>query len=228
MKKQTEEPQQLPKADTAERFVEWLNKNQRTVLAAVAIVVIVAAGAWFVLEYRSRKESAAAAALEQARFATQSGNLPLAATDLSRLIGTYGGTLAADEAVILLAQVRLLQNEASLAAEELRKSLSGGMAPQFRAGAYSLLGAALENMGNLSEAAKAYENAAGEAWYGFLAAQYLNDAGRAYTEAGDTTSAIAAYRRVIDEHADSPSVTESRVRLGELEAGLAPQQDTGA
>jgi predicted negative regulator of RcsB-dependent stress response len=227
MKKQPEEPQQPPKAEAGEKFVEWLHKNQRVVLATVSIVVIVAASVWFVLEYRSRKENAAQSALEQARFATQTGNLPLAATDLSRLISTYGGTEAADEAVILLAQVRLLQNEASLAADELRKALSGGMDSQFRAGAYSLLGAALENLGNMAEAGRAYEDAAREAWYGFLSAQYLNDAGRAYTEAGDTASAIAAYRRVVQDYGESPSVTESQVRLGELEASSKPEGSAG-
>lgn len=221
MNKQPAEPQALPKPEAGEKLVEWLKKNQRTVIGAAAVVVIVAAVVWFTFEYRSRKESAAQSALEQARFATQSGNLPLAATDLSRLIDTYGGTRAADEAAILLAQVRLLQDEPSLAADELREALDGGMDSQFRAGAFSLLGAALENMGNMADAARAYESAAQEAWYGFLAAQYLNDAGRAYTQAGDTASAIAAYRRVVDDYPDSPSVTESRVRLGELQASAA-------
>lgn len=221
MKKQPEEPQTLPKLEAGEKFVQWLQKNQRVVIGATAVVVILAAAVWFMFEYRSRKETAAQTALEQARFAAQSGNLPLAATDLSRLIESYGGTRAADEAVLQLAQVRLLQDEASLAAEELRAALGDGMNTQFRAGAFSLLGAALENIGNMAEAAKAYEDAAREAWYGFLSAQYLNDAGRAFTQAGDTASAIAAYRRVVNEFADSPSVTESRVRLGELGASSA-------
>jgi predicted negative regulator of RcsB-dependent stress response len=227
MSKQPIEQQQVPQQDPGEKLVAWVKRNQRAVIAVAAVVVIVAAGVWFVLEYRSRKEGAAQAALDRARFASQSGNLPLAATDLSRLISTYGGTEASDEAVILLAQVRLLQNEASMAADELRKALGGRMAPQFRAGAYSLLGAALENMGNMADAAQAYEDAAGAAWYGFLSAQYLNDAGRAYTQAGDTTRAIAAYRKIIDEHSDSPSVTEAEVRLGELEAGRGRPEAAG-
>jgi predicted negative regulator of RcsB-dependent stress response len=218
MSKQPIEQQQVTPLEPGEKVVAWIKRYQRPLIAVAAVLVIVAAGVWFVLEYRSRKEEAAQTALEQARFATQSGNLPLAATDLSRLVATYGGTEAADEGVILLAQVRLLQDEASMAADELRKALDGGMASQFRAGAYSLLGAALENLGNMSEAAQAYENAAGAAWYGFLSAQYLNDAGRAYAQAGDTSSAIAAYRKVVNEYSDSPSVTEAEVRIGELES----------
>jgi TolA-binding protein len=170
---------------------------------------------WFLLEYGSRRERAAQRELEQARFASQSGNLPLAATDLSRLIGNYGGTTAASEATILLAQVRLLQGEPSLAVDELRVALPE-IDPQFEAGAYHLLGTALENLGNMREAAEAYANAANASWYGLVSAQYLNDAARAFSLAGDTTAAIQTYRRVSDEYSDAPSATEAAVRLGEL------------
>jgi TolA-binding protein len=207
--------QQVTPKEPAEKLLEWLNANQRKVIVVLSAIVIVAAGVWFLLEYGSRRERAAQRELEQARFASQSGNLPLAATDLSRLIGNYGGTTAASEATILLAQVRLLQGEPSLAVDELRVALPE-IDPQFEAGAYHLLGTALENLGNMREAAEAYENAANASWYGLVSAQYLNDAARAFSLAGDTTAAIQTYRRVSDEYSDAPSATEAAVRLGEL------------
>jgi TolA-binding protein len=210
--------QQVTPKEPAERLLEWLKANQRSVVVVLSAVVIVAAGAWFLIEYGSRRELAAQRELEQARFATQSGNLPLAATDLSRLIGNYSGTTAASEAAILLAQVRLLQGEPSLAVEELRVALTE-IDPQFEAGAYHLLGTALENLGNMREAAEAYENAARTSWYGLVSAQYLNDAARAQSLAGDTSAAIQTYRRVSDEYSDAPSATEAEVRLGEILAG---------
>jgi predicted negative regulator of RcsB-dependent stress response len=201
--------------EPAERLLEWLQKNQRNVIVVLSLAVIAAAGVWFLFEYGSRKAQAASRELEQARFATQSGNLPLAATDLSRLIENYGGTTAASEAAILLAQVRLLQEEPSLAADELRAALPE-IAPQFEAGAYHLLGTALENLGNMREAADAYHNAARASWYGLVSAQYLNDAGRAHWQAGDTAAAVDTYRRVSQEYSDAPAATEAEVRLGEL------------
>jgi TolA-binding protein len=207
--------QEVTPKEPADRLLEWLSTNQRNVIVTLSAIVIVAVGVWFLFEYGSRKELAAQRELDQARFATQSGNLPLAATDLSRLIGNYTGTTAASEAAILLAQVRLLQEEPSLAVEELRAALPE-IDPQFEAGAYHLLGTALENLGNMREAAEAYENAARTSWYGLVSAQYLNDAARAYWLAGDTTAAVRTYRRVSDEYADAPSATEAEVRLGEL------------
>jgi predicted negative regulator of RcsB-dependent stress response len=204
--------------DPFERVLDWVEHHRRLVMAAAAVIVVVAGAIWFVLAYQRRKAAAADAALEQARIATQSGNLPLAASDLSRLIASYGGTQAADEAVIILGQVRLDQNQAPQAVQELRTALDRGLSDQFRAPAYALLGAALEGVGNMREAARAYEQAADAAWYPALSAEYLTDAGRTYASAGDLTNAIAAYQRVVDKHPDAPSALEARVRLAELTA----------
>jgi predicted negative regulator of RcsB-dependent stress response len=208
-----------PAKDAAEKLIGWIQRHQRRSIGGVAAVVAVAAVAIFVVAYQRNREVAAGTSLEQARFATQSGNLPLAASDLSRLIGSFRGTRAADEAVILLGQVRLLQEQPDLAASELREALDRGLEEQFQAPAYSLLGSALENLGSNVPAGEAYMNAANTTWYGLLSAQYLNDAGRAFWAAGDTARAVAAYERVLDEFLDAPSAAEARVRLAELRAG---------
>jgi predicted negative regulator of RcsB-dependent stress response len=221
MNKSADRNQQVVESqDPAERLLGWVRKNQRLVVGLVSVVVIVAAGGWFFLEYQGRKETAAQQALDQARFATRTGNLPLAATDLSRLMENYRGTAAASEAVILLGQVRLLQSEPTLAVAELRAAIAAGVDPQFEAGAHALLGTALENIGNLSDAAREYERASSAAWYDFQRASYLNDAGRAYVEGGDTTNALAAYRRVVSDFGEEPAALEAQVRIGEIEAGL--------
>jgi predicted negative regulator of RcsB-dependent stress response len=185
-----------------------------------AAVAAVAVAVWFVLEYRERKELAATNALDEARMALQSENLPLAASDLSRIVVTYGGTAAADEATIVLAQVRLQQDQPTVAADEIRDALDRGLRPQFRAAALGLLGTALEEIGSHSEAAQMFEQAAHATWYEFVAAQYLSDAGRAFLAAGDTTSAVAAYERILDEYEDAPVGREARIRLAELGAAM--------
>ncbi|UCG87431.1 MAG: hypothetical protein JSW71_02485, partial [Gemmatimonadota bacterium] len=79
-----------------------------------------------------------------------------------------------------------------------------------------------EQTGNHSEAAHEYLTAAGEAWYDFLEAQYLLDAGRVLVIAGDTTTALNTYQRVISDFGDTQQAVEARVRLGELEATKLP------
>ena len=52
-----------------------------------------------------------------------------------------------------------------------------------------------------------------------MKAEYLVDAGRAYTGAGDKTKAIETYRRVLKDYPESTAKTEAEVRLSELTAG---------
>lgn len=204
--------------DPVERLRAWYHANRRVVLASVTGVVLVAGGVWFYVSAEQRKERFAAQALEDARVSAQAGNLPLAASDLSRLVTQYAGTRASDEAVILLAQVRLRQDNPALAMQELQTAIGRGMGEQFQAPAYGLLGVAQEQVGNLRDAAEAYLSAARTAWYEYLQAQYLNEAGRAFWSAGDTNEAAQAYRRIITEFEDAPVAGEARVRLAELTA----------
>ncbi len=212
--------QSTPQAqrDPGKQLIDWIVKNQRAAMGIAAAVAAAVLIGWFVLEYQQRKEAAAMAALNEARVALQSGNLPLAASDLSRIVGTYGGTVSADEAAILLAQVRLEQGQPTVAADELRAALAGGMRSQFRAGAYGLLGTSLEEIGNHREAAEAFRQASETSWYDYVAAQYLNDAGRAFVAAQDTTSAMAAFERILSDYEEAPAAMEARVRLAELRA----------
>ena len=93
-----------------------------------------------------------------------------------------------------------------------------GLAAQFRAPAYGLLGTALENTGDMAASAVAYERAAETSWYDAVSAQYLNDAARAWWAAGETDRALAVYARVLSDYPESGSASEARVRSAELRA----------
>jgi len=53
--------------------------------------------AWLLMTSARRKEEFAARSLNQARAAAEAGNLPLASSELQKLIQTYKGTDAASE-----------------------------------------------------------------------------------------------------------------------------------
>jgi predicted negative regulator of RcsB-dependent stress response len=215
--KQTE-PAAPSSQDGGERLIAWARTNSQFLTAAVTVLLVVVAGVWFVGEYRARTALAAQSALDQARLSVQTENYPLAASDLARLIDSYGGTGAAQEAVLLLARVRLFQGQPEVAAQELRAALAEGLSTEFRAPAYAILGVALENAGSHAEAADAYREASRAAVYEFLTAQYLVDAARAALAAGDSAAALADYTTVLEDYAESPSVMEAQVRSGELAA----------
>jgi TolA-binding protein len=197
----------------------WYRDKLRLTGAAVVFVLLLGVVVWLVLASGRRKEEFAARSLNQARATAEAGNLPLASSELQRLIETYRGTDAATEAVITLNQVRMVNGQSELAAVGLRDFLAKKPPQKYLAPAYALLGTALENSKRPAEAAEAFVNASKAADLEYLKARYLIDAGRAYRAAGKTAEAQAVYREVIQKHPKSSSFTEAQVRLAELTDG---------
>ena len=201
-------------------LVEWVKAHKRW-SAYAGVVLIVAGGlyGWSLLSSRTA-ERTASRQLEQGRLALDSKNYPLAASVLSQVVENFSGTRAADEGIILLAQVRLAQGQTQQAIDVLQR-----YAPkadrQFQAQAYGLLGAAYENSARPKDAAGAYAAAAEDAQYAFLRAQFLSDAGRAWLAAGDTAQALAAYRTIAQKLDSTSAVVEAKVRIGELTRGAS-------
>ena len=170
---------------------DWTRKNIRRVGIGAGIVVVVVGAVLAYLASERRKEAFAAQALSQAWSTVESGNMALAANDLSRLVERYAGTQASDEAFVLLSELRLL-------------------------------GGGLENQSKFAEAARAYRSAADAAELGFLKAQYLIDAGRAFVLAKDTASAKAALGEVLAKYGELSQSAEARVRMGEIGGEVPP------
>ncbi len=197
----------------------WFADPRNRYLALGGLVAAVGLVAWFVVTSGKRKEAFANRALDQATTIAEQGNLPLAASELQKITTTYGGTVAAQEAVIRLNQVRLVNGQHELAAVGLQDFIKSGPAPYFRGVAYSLLGRALENARRPADAAAAYVNASEAAEVDYLRASHLLDAGRAYTVSGQRDQAIATYRRILKDYSKTPAKTEAEVRLAELTLG---------
>ena len=197
----------------------WYRRRQRTLIAAAIALAVLAIIAWFVMASGKRKEEFAARSLNQARASAEAGNLPLASSELQKLITTYKGTDAAHEAVITLNQVRMVNGQSELAVVGLREFLATKPPAKYVAPANGLLGAALENAKRWADAANAYMTAANAAELPYLKAAYLVDAGRAQIAAGHADEAAKTYRTVLQKYSDSPSFTEAQVRLAELTPG---------
>jgi len=216
----TSSPVRAPNTPFSDRAVAWINAHRQLSYWVAAILLVAAALFVWKLVTDRRAEEAASRELQGARFAFENQNLPLAASELARVVENYSGTNAAEEGRLLLANVRMLQGQPQQAIEVMR-SYAPGAGRAFRAQAYGLLGAAYENTGRFREAAEAYEQGSAAARLDFQKAQLLSDAGRAWTSAGDTAKAIAAYKRIINDFPKEGMVTEAKVRLGELTKGAA-------
>lgn len=197
---------------------QWAVEHTRALLYAAAGVVVIIAAVWMYVTSERRKEAYASQALTAARADAQAGNLPLAANDLTRLIDRYGGTRAADEAVVMLNQVRLIEGgtQIGLAVTDLQSFVRGNHPAYVLVSAWSLLGGALEQQGKFRDAAAAYGHAAEVAPHDFEKVQNLLDRGRTLAVVGDSAGARAAYGEVVREYGTLPQAQEARVRLGEL------------
>jgi predicted negative regulator of RcsB-dependent stress response len=193
--------------------------QHRKAVSWSALILVLAAGAfgWNLISTR-QSERVASQQLSSARFAFESKNYALAASELSRIAENYSGSRSADEASILLAQTRLAQGQSQQAIDVL-KQFAPKASADYRSQAYGLLGAAYENVGHPKEAAEAYEQASKNGRLPFERAQFLSDAGRAWLAARDTAQAVAAYQEIVSKLDSTGSAFEAKVRLGELQVG---------
>ncbi len=197
----------------------WYRDRNRQLIALASIIVAIGLVVWLVIKSQARKEEFASQRLDHARAAAEAGNLPLASSELQKLMQDFKGTDAASEAALTLNQVRMVNGQSELAAVGLRDFLAAKPDSKYVAPASGLLGAALENAHKWSDAGDAFSNAAKAADVEYLKARYLIDAGRAYREGGKPAQAIAAYREIIQKYPGSSSFTEAQVRLAELTDG---------
>ena len=201
-----------------EKFGGWVGRHRRQLSWGLGILVV--AGGLFGWKRVSTRQSErnASQQLNSARFALESRNYGLAASELARIRENYSGTRSANEASILLAQVRLAQGQ-SQQAIELLKQVAPEAHADYQSQAYGLLGAAYENVAHPKEAAEVYETAASHARLPFQRAQFLSDAGRAWLAAGDTVHARANYQEIVTNLDSTSTAVEAKVRLGELDRG---------
>jgi outer membrane protein assembly factor BamD (BamD/ComL family) len=197
----------------------WVRAHQKVVLGIAGALVVVALGTWLVLETGQRRQLRAAEQLDRARGIAESGNLPLAASELQKIIETFSGTDAATEAVVTLNQVRMVNGQSELAVVSLQEYLKTNPKKIYKVPAEGLLGEALENANRPEEAGQAYLSAANDADLDYLKAQYLLSAGRAFVNAGNADEAFKALSTIVEKYPDSNSKTEAMVRLSELTQG---------
>jgi len=215
----TVEPTRTEPAAEPAATKPWYQGRQRQIVAALAVAAALALVVWFMIASGKRKEEFAARSLNQARAAAEAGNLPLASSELQKLIAAYEGTDAASEAVITLNQVRMVNGQSELAAVGLREFLASKPSKPYMTPAYGLLAAALENSKRWTDAGNAYTQASNAAEVEYLKAKYLVDAGRAFREGAKPAEAARAYRTVMEKYPESSSRTEAEVRLAELTDG---------
>jgi predicted negative regulator of RcsB-dependent stress response len=202
--------------ERVDSLVGWLELHSRELMYASIGLLVVAGGFWFYRQSNERQAQSASTALSEAESAIAAGNLPLAQSDLEKLVARYGKTSAGTQAHVLLAQVHYEKGEFQQGIDQL-KSVSDDKDGYTAAAGLNLMAAGLEQSGKFGDAATTYEKAASKAPYKVDHDVYMANAARAYTTAGKIGDAKKIWSALAKDD-QSPAAAEARVRLGELEA----------
>lgn len=202
--------------DRADNFFDWMRRHTKQVTAGALILVGAAGGYAIWRQSEATKAERAEKAYYQAAQSFESGNAALAKTDLQKMVGRYNGTPAGAQAAMMLAQIHLNEGKPAEAMNVLKGAVAE--APdESKAAAQAMLAAAQLEQKQFAEAAAGYRKAADMARFTADKEQYLADAARAFTLAGDTAQARGIWEEMI-RNPESTRAAEARVRLGELTA----------
>ena len=195
---------------------EWLLVHKREVSWAVLALAVILAGFWFYQRSQAIKSQRAEAAYFQARQSAAAGNLPLAVSDLQKVVARYEGTRAGTQAALSLAEVLYDQKkfkEGIAALKKVEAKAPGDSRPSI----HILEAAGFEELKDFVAAAEQYNLAAKSTPFPVDKAKYQAAAARDYTAAGKTEEAKRIWTDLAKDES-TPEAAEARVRLGELTA----------
>jgi len=198
--------------------MDWFQLHSKKVAWGAAAVGLLAVGGWFYKQSQDLKAQRAEKAYFDAQRAVMSGNLPLAESDLKKVVTRYDGTNAAIQSRLLLAQVLYNQGKYQQGVDELKRvesEISGSR--EFGSSVHLVLAGGLEQLRKYKEAGEQYQKAAAAARFDPDRQRYESLAAKAFLTAGDTAKAKELWTKL---GADSKGTVagEARVRLGELDA----------
>ncbi len=200
-------------------MMDWFQLHSREVTWASAAVIVLVAGGWFYNRSQDLKSERAEKAYFEAQRSVVSGNLPLAESDLKKMVSRYEGTSAATEGKLALAQVLYEQNKFQAGIDALKGETKAG---DFASSVHAMMAGGYEQLKKFKEAGGEYEEAAKAARFDPDRQRYQALAANAYLAGGDSAKAKELWTML---GADSKGTVagEARVRLGELTAVPEPR-----
>ncbi len=199
-----------------ETMTEWLMLHQRDVAWGVVALAIIVGGFWYYERSQAIKAQRAETAYFQARQSAAAGNLPLAVSDLQKVVSRYEGTSAGTQAALTLAQTLYDQKKFKEGLDVL-KAAEAKAPDDFKASIHVLEAAGYEELNNFVAAAGQYKLAAQVTRFPDDKAEYQSAAARDYMAAGKAEEAKAIWTELGKDETGS-AAAEARIRLGELEA----------
>jgi predicted negative regulator of RcsB-dependent stress response len=199
-----------------ESLTDWFLIHKRQVSWALLALAVAIGSIWFYQRSRALRQQNAEKAYFQARQSAAAGNIPLAVSDLKKVVVRYEGTRAGTQAALFLAQALYDQRKHKEGIAELTKALEGA-APDFIPSIHALIAAGHEELKDFGASAAAYKAASAATRFPAEKIHYLAAAARAYMAGGKADEARAIWAELAADET-GPMAAEARVRLGEITA----------
>ncbi len=197
-----------------ENLAVWAQANSKSIIMGVGGAILIAAAVFGYRYLSASKVAESSAALYAAQAPLLAGNLPEAQNALQKVATKYSGTMAAQQATLLLAQALYDQKQYQGGISALEKIRSGA-AREMQAPIEGLIAGGYEGLGNLEKAAEAYGKAAGVSLTSPEKMQYQTSQGRSLMLAGKMDEAKKIFLELAADNT-SQYAQEARVRLGEI------------
>ena len=196
----------------------WAKSNQNLVTLGGIVALIAVLGGWYWVNFNRNLEDRALMELEQIQQTLSFGDVETGKVSLSQFIEQFGGTAAAPEASLVLAQLYLESDQPAQAIQALDRSgiaRNDPLGPQ----AFILRARAFESQGQLAQAETTYMSVAESAELPFQRIEALADAARMRMEQGNDTGAITIYDEILAEmEPNDPARGEYEMRRAEMQA----------
>lgn len=182
---------------SVKRTYGWGRENSRVLTTGLVVILVLGLGAIWYTSRTRQVETEATQRLTQVQQSVMSGNAQLAIRDLQDYLDRFGSTETANQARLILAGLLLDEQRGDEAIDALG-SLPDDLDGPFGVAAARLRAAALEESGEVDQAADAYTRIADGARFDFQRREALADAARVRMQNGDPVRAANLYERVLD------------------------------
>lgn len=216
----TQEPDDVFVAKVLE-LSNWARANSQTLILVGVALVILVGGILYYANFSRTLEQQAVGQLEQIHQTMQLGDPATARAQLTQFLERFGGTAAAGEARLALAELEMRQDQPDQAIQVLdasKLSVNDPMGVQIE----TLKAKAYEAAGRPQDAERAYLRVADAAELDFQRVDALADAARVRSARGDARGAAELYQRILDDLGpDSPDRGLYQMRLAEAQAAAS-------
>ena len=203
----------------AAEVAAWAKRNARMIMVIAAVALVTVGG---YLVYRVNKASRQARAAEQflALRANPTVTTAAGAGQIEAFIKTHDGTVEADEARLLLAEIRLNGGQPKQAVAALAPL--AGSNSLLASQAAMMLGSAHAQAGDRTAAIQAFQMAAEKARADYQRTEALGQAALMHEQNNDFAGAVTIYERMLqDADEGSQQATVIKMRMAEASARAA-------